>query len=97
MVNRPQCLIDTFFEQEWASRSFANPVPTKLELDGIDKILTKQFIDKDFYQHLNCTVGITEQETDRLLKELRNEFLLVLPTKVRKCSCYIFLITETFD
>ena len=61
--------------------TFENPVPTKLELDGIDKILTTPFMDKDFLKNINCTDNIEITEND--VEKLRDEFLLVLPTKVR--------------
>ena len=58
--------------------AFENPVPTKLELDGIDKILTTPFIDKDWLENIKCTLKITEKDIDNL----RDEFLLALPSKV---------------
>ena len=33
--------------------AFNNPVPTKLELDGIDKILTTPYIDEDWLPEKN--------------------------------------------
>merc|ERR1712110_708161 len=58
--------------------AFNNPVPTKLELDGIDKILTTPYIDEDWLEHIKCKLGIIEDD----IKTLRNEFLLALPTKI---------------
>ena len=78
--------INIYFEQEWARMAFENPVPTNLELDGIDKILTRPFIDKDFLKNINCTDNIEITEKD--IEKLRDEFLLVLPTKVQIQALY---------
>jgi len=62
--------------KEWANDTFENPVPIKISHVGMENILGRQILGKDFMDEIACK-GVTEKN----LTDLQMEFVRMLPRK----------------
>ena len=62
--------------KEWAKDTFENPVPIKISHIGMENVLGRQILGKNFMDEIACK-GVTEKN----LTDLQTEFVRMLPRK----------------